>query len=77
VTGDVSKGFNCVTCEVRKFCHQGCNAANIKFMDNRAIALPMYCTLSKIGIRVGLEILSEISALKLQDGNSKAGCGCK
>ena len=77
VFGDITKGFNCATCEVKNYCHKGCNAANIKFMGDRAIALPMYCILSKIHIKVGLEILSEFSALNLRDGKSNGACGCK
>lgn len=63
VGGDTSRGYNCHTCSIRKFCFKGCNAANKKFMGSREIAVPMYCELSKIEIKVGLQILAELNLL--------------
>lgn len=76
VTGDVSKGFNCATCSVRMFCHKGCNAANIKFMDDRRVSLPMYCILQKSSVKIGLETLNEAGLLGIGQSDGQQKCKC-
>jgi uncharacterized protein len=76
VMGDISKGYNCDTCDIRMYCHKGCNAASKKFMGRRDIAMPMYCKLGQIEIRVGLEVLSACGLLGAKgEQNGKHTCG--
>ena len=63
VHGDLSKGYNCDTCSARFYCMKGCNAANIKIMGSRHIALPFYCELTRIEARIALEVLAELGEL--------------
>jgi uncharacterized protein len=72
VNGDISQGYNCATCSIRKFCYKGCNAANQKFMGNRAISMPMYCALAKIEVKVGLQVLAEVNLLGTGQGTQSA-----
>jgi len=66
VRGDILKGYNCNTCEIRNFCYKGCNAANCKWNETRDVSLPVYCELSKRETRVALSILSELGMLNLR-----------
>lgn len=77
VRGDVSAGYDCETCWVRRFCMKGCNAANMKWMGSRDIAVPMYCELTRIETRVALMVLTEMNKLGLKDATQSAGCACK
>lgn len=76
VTGDVSQGFNCNICSVRMFCHKGCNAANIKFMGNRRVSLPMYCIMQGVSVKIGLEVLNEAGLLGVAQGGGQPSCKC-
>jgi len=77
VSGDVSKGYNCNTCWVRKFCFKGCNAANRKWMGRRDMSLPMYCELNRIEVKAALVTLADLGWLRFdrQSGNA-ANRGC-
>lgn len=68
VYGDVVSGNNCGKCGARLFCFKGCNAANRKVMGSREIALPFYCTLTRIDVRVALSILGQLGELNLRQG---------
>lgn len=77
VCGDILSGNNCAKCEVRLFCHKGCNAANLKLMGSREIALPYYCILTRIDVRVALAVLAELGELTLREtGGRGQACGC-
>lgn len=77
VHGDIMRGYNCDTCEIKLFCMKGCNAANKKFMNSRECAMPQYCELSKIEVRVALEVLSAAGMLAAKSLQTKGACGCK
>lgn len=76
VQGDIKEGYNCKTCWVRQFCFKGCNASNIKWRGKRDIAVPMYCELTRIEVKVALMVLTELGKLQLGQGNTNPGCGC-
>ena len=76
VTGDKEKGFDCATCAVRMFCHKGCNAANIKFMQDRKVSLPMYCILQHLSVKMGLEVLNEAGLLGMYQEGGSQSCKC-
>jgi len=78
VQGDISQGFNCATCEVKQFCNKGCNAANIKVMGRRDVAMPNYCRITKIETKAALWALMSLGQIgtppKQQQGQS---CSCR
>jgi uncharacterized protein len=75
VCGDVLMGNNCEKCSARLFCFKGCNAANRKIMGSREIALPFYCELTRIDVRVALAVLGQLGELGLRQGAGKIrGC---
>jgi uncharacterized protein len=74
VNGDITQGYNCSTCSIRKFCFKGCNAANKKFMGKREISMPMYCALAIIEVKVGLQILAEMNLLGAKQSQQCQRC---
>jgi uncharacterized protein len=76
VRGDISKGFNCQTCEIRQFCMKGCNAANCKLSGSREVTHPMVCTMTKIEVSVALEVLAELGLLTRKQGTKSQSCRC-
>ena len=77
VHGDTAAGYNCGDCWVKNFCMKGCNAANKKWKGRRDIALPMYCELTRIEVRVALMVLTELGRVQLRQGNQNSSCSCK
>lgn len=74
VHGDVAKGYNCSTCSIRKFCYKGCNAANKKHMGKRELSVPTYCDLSRIEVKVGLQVLAEMNFLGASQKQQSQKC---
>lgn len=78
VHGDILAGNNCEKCSAGLFCYKGCNAANRKIMGSREIALPFYCKLTQIDVRVALSVLGQLGELGLRQGSGQSrGCGRK
>lgn len=70
VRGDKYLGFDCDTCSARLFCSKGCNSANFKLMGDRGIVIPTYCKLTKIQVKVALQIICELGFPVKKEGET-------